>query len=159
MSSRPNRLETDFIYYFYTSHTGKVSLGDFRAGRSFTSAGESVMITVPTATCGTSNASVSDQVAATLACTTEMMKKSHKKNPVYERQNAVEIPLETEYKERVEAKKPLESSVFLEGEGGVLTICHPNGRGGLDGEMGGDKKQGMIPPKKKKMNHEITETV
>ena len=152
MPSRPNRLETDFIYYFYTSHTGKVSLGDFRAGRSFTSASESVMITVPTATCGTSNASVSDQVAATLACTTEMMKKSHKKNPVYERQNAVEIPLETEYKERVEAKKSLESSVFLEGEGGVLTICRPNGRGGLEYAVPGDKNKAPLPPKKRKMD-------
>ena len=114
------------------------------------------MTTVPTATCGSSNASVSDQVAATLACTTEMMKKSHKKKPVYERQNAVQIPIEAEDKEREEAKKFLDSSVFLEGEDGILTICHPNGCGGLEFGVAGQKNKAPLPPKKRKMNMDLT---
>ena len=117
------------------------------------------MLTVPTATCCTSNASVSDQVAATLACTTEMMKKkSHKKKPVYERQNAVEIPIEVVNKEREEAKNLLDSHVFLEGEDGILTICHPNGSGGLEVGMAGKKNKAPLPPRKRKIVYDSSDS-
>ena len=108
---------------------------------------------------GTTNSSVSDQVAATLACTTEMMKKkTHKKAPVYERQNVVEIPLVKEEKEGEEAKKFLESNVFLEGEDGILTICHPNGSGGLEVGMAGKKSKAPVPPRKRKIVYDSSDS-
>jgi hypothetical protein len=84
---------------------------------------------VPVATRGSSNSTVSDQVAATLSYTSEM----RKKKPAYQRQNAVEIPLERkEDEEEKEATvNPLANLVLLEGDDGILTICKPNGRCGL----------------------------
>ena len=108
--------------------TGSSSLGNFGDGRLFTGSDDKTQVTVSSATCGTSNAAVSEQVAATLASTSEMLKKQQK--PAYHRQNAVEIPLEMKEEEEVPVN-PLANLVLLEGADGILQICMPNGRGGL----------------------------
>lgn len=117
--------------------------------------GERMMITVPNATCGSSNESVSEQEAAALSCTREMMK-SNKKKAMYGLDMAL-MALAEQDKEREEREQFLNSLESRKVKDGILTICRPSTRGALEYGMDGGKKVSLAS-RKRKMNDDASET-
>ena len=69
----------------------------------------------------------------------------------------MEIPLERQEEEAEEQVNPLSNLVFLEGGEGILTICKPNGRGGLvygKEAMKETGKETVHPAAKRSLNRE-----